>query len=82
LLLERPAQAGGGHVGRTAPLREAELVELCRGRLAQFRIPRCWLFVKSSFPLTPSGKVQKHVLRDHLVDAAAAGEDGGPGNRH
>jgi fatty-acyl-CoA synthase len=49
---------------------EADLVALCRQRLAPFKVPSRWVFVES-FPLTPSGKIQKHVLRERL-----AGEDG------
>jgi fatty-acyl-CoA synthase len=43
-----------------------ELFALCRRRLAPYKTPRHWTFV-DSFPLTPSGKVQKHVLRDRFV---------------
>jgi fatty-acyl-CoA synthase len=45
------------------------LKEFCRERIAAFKSPSEW-FVVAEFPLTPSGKVQKFVLRD----AIAAGD--------
>ena len=48
---------------------EADLVELCRRRLAPFKVPSRWVFV-DSFPLTASGKIQKHVLRERLTAQA------------
>jgi acyl-CoA synthetase (AMP-forming)/AMP-acid ligase II len=46
----------------------------CRERLAPHKTPRHWKIV-DSFPLTPSGKVQKYVLRERF--AAAAADDSG-----
>jgi fatty-acyl-CoA synthase len=43
-----------------------ELAEFCRARLAGFKTPRRWAFV-DAFPLTGSGKVRKHVLRERLI---------------
>jgi len=43
-----------------------ELTDFCRARLASFKTPRRWAFV-DAFPLTGSGKVRKHVLRERLV---------------
>jgi fatty-acyl-CoA synthase len=48
------------------PPTEDELTEFCRTRLAGFKTPRRWAFV-DEFPLTGSGKVRKHVLRERLV---------------
>jgi fatty-acyl-CoA synthase len=42
------------------------LESFARSRLAPFKVPRTWRFV-AQFPLTASGKVRKHVLRDSLV---------------
>jgi fatty-acyl-CoA synthase len=42
-----------------------ELTEFCRARLSGFKTPRRWAFV-DAFPLTGSGKVRKHVLREQL----------------
>ena len=45
---------------------EAELRAFVRERLAPQKAPRVWAFVEE-LPLTPSGKVQKFVLRDRLT---------------
>jgi fatty-acyl-CoA synthase len=45
---------------------EAELRSFVRERLAPQKAPRRWAFV-DDFPLTPSGKIQKFVLRERLV---------------
>jgi fatty-acyl-CoA synthase len=61
----RPAPSGeeGGVPGdRLAD----ELAEYCRARLAAEKIPVRWL-VTDSFPLTPSGKIRKDVLRGQLT---------------
>jgi fatty-acyl-CoA synthase len=50
-----------------------ELFGLCRRRLAPYKTPKHWVFV-DSFPLTPSGKVQKHILRDRFVAEREAAE--------
>jgi fatty-acyl-CoA synthase len=47
-------------------LDEEELVALCRQHLAPFKTPRYWVFI-DTLPLTPSGKIQKFVLREHFV---------------
>jgi fatty-acyl-CoA synthase len=46
-----------------------ELTDYCRARLAGFKTPRRWAFV-DAFPLTGSGKVRKHVLRERLLAGA------------
>jgi fatty-acyl-CoA synthase len=46
-----------------------ELFAYCRQHLSPHKTPRYWEFV-AGFPLTPSGKVQKFVLRDRVVAAA------------
>jgi acyl-CoA synthetase (AMP-forming)/AMP-acid ligase II len=48
------------------------LFAYCRERLAPFKTPRYWSIV-DAFPLTPSGKVQKYVLRERWL-AAGGGE--------
>jgi fatty-acyl-CoA synthase len=45
---------------------EEELRAYVRERLAPQKAPRKWAFV-DDFPLTPSGKVQKFVLRERLL---------------
>jgi fatty-acyl-CoA synthase len=47
-------------------LTEAELRTYCRQHLAAFKTPTSWTFV-DGFPLTASGKIRKHVLREGLA---------------
>jgi acyl-CoA synthetase (AMP-forming)/AMP-acid ligase II len=50
--------------GLTAgPALASEVLQFARGRLADFKVPRSVDFV-ASLPRTPSGKIQKHVLRE------------------
>ena len=58
----RPAEGG------TAS--EADLHAFVREHLAPFKTPRHWVFV-DSLPLTPSGKVQKFLLRDRFLEGHA-----------
>ena len=44
-----------------------EIATYCKGRIASFKIPRHVLPV-DSFPMTASGKVQKHKLRALALD--------------
>lgn len=46
---------------------ETDLRSYAEARLARYKIPTKWYFA-DSFPQTPSGKIQKLVLRDRLVD--------------
>ena len=46
---------------------EAAIIGSCRGRLASFKIPRRVLVV-AALPMTASGKVQKHLLRDLALE--------------
>ena len=57
------------------------LFAYCRERLAPHKAPRHWRVVEA-FPLTPSGKVKKYVLRDELaadLEADETGDVGGTG---
>jgi fatty-acyl-CoA synthase len=45
---------------------EEELFAYCRQHLAGYKTPRHWRFVEQ-FPQTPSGKVQKFVLREMFL---------------
>lgn len=40
-----------------------EFLEFCTGKIARFKIPKFWEFVKE-YPMTASGKVQKYKLRE------------------
>jgi fatty-acyl-CoA synthase len=48
------------------PVTQDELASYCRAHLAAHKTPQRWVFV-DTFPLTPSGKVQKFVLRQQLT---------------
>jgi fatty-acyl-CoA synthase len=48
-----------------------ELRAFCREHLAPYKIPRHWIFVES-FPQTPSGKIQKAVLRENFIQRQMA----------
>jgi fatty-acyl-CoA synthase len=52
-----------------APPVAEELRAWCKERIAAHKVPARW-FVAQAYPMTPSGKVQKFVLRDQL-DAGA-----------
>lgn len=43
-----------------------ELHTYCRAHLAPFKTPKLWFFT-DTFPLTPSGKIQKFVLRERVA---------------
>jgi len=49
-----------------------ELSAYCREHLAPHKTPRYWT-VLEEFPLTPSGKVQKFMLRERLLATQAEG---------
>ena len=54
---------------RAAPGQAPDSEELdahVRAELAAYKAPRIWVFV-DELPMTPSGKVQKFVLRDRFV---------------
>jgi acyl-CoA synthetase (AMP-forming)/AMP-acid ligase II len=52
-----------------------QLFAYCRSRLAPHKTPRHWTFL-DAFPLTPSGKVQKYVLRQRFLAQSDARADG------
>jgi fatty-acyl-CoA synthase len=45
------------------PASDAELHTYCRERLAAHKTPKLWLHI-GTFPMTPSGKIQKFALRE------------------
>jgi fatty-acyl-CoA synthase len=51
--------------GETAS--EDEVVAFCRGQIAHYKIPRHIRFV-DSFPMTVTGKVQKFIIRDRMIE--------------
>ena len=48
-----------------AEINEQELQKHCRTYLAGYKVPKTVLF-ETSLPLTPSGKVQKALLRERF----------------
>ena len=52
-----------------AQVSEAELIEFCRANLPHFKAPRSVVF--GPLPKTSTGKIQKHILRDHARSAEA-----------
>ena len=51
---------------------EDEIREFCRGRIAHFKIPRYIRFV-DEFPMTVTGKVQKFVMREQMIEELGPG---------
>jgi fatty-acyl-CoA synthase len=59
-----------------ASLGEQDVIDVCRGRIASFKIPRRVFFV-DQLPMTGSGKIQKYLLREEaervsVLDRAAS----------
>ncbi|MDX1649021.1 MAG: AMP-binding protein, partial [Myxococcota bacterium] len=50
----------------------AEIVAFCRARLAHYKCPRSVDF-SDELPRLPTGKIQRHVLRQRYLDAAPPG---------
>ncbi len=50
-----------------ATVDEDELREYCRGKIAHYKIPR-YVATCSDFPMTVTGKIQKHKLRAQAID--------------
>jgi fatty-acyl-CoA synthase len=47
------------------PIPENELIAFCRGRLADFKVPK-HIHVVESIPRTPTGKVQRRFVAEQL----------------
>jgi fatty-acyl-CoA synthase len=50
-----------------ATVDEDELREYCRGKIARYKIPR-YVASCSEFPMTVTGKIQKHALRAQAIE--------------
>jgi len=61
------------HPGETVT--EDEIRAFCEGRLAHFKIPRYIRFV-DAFPMTVTGKVQKFVMRERMIEELGLSEEG------
>jgi fatty-acyl-CoA synthase len=46
---------------------EEEILSFCKGKIANFKIPRYVIFVKE-FPMTGSGKIQKFKLKEKATE--------------
>jgi fatty-acyl-CoA synthase len=55
------------------PATQDELASYCRTHLAAHKTPRHWVFV-DAFPMTPSGKVQKFLLREQFTSGTTPAE--------
>jgi fatty-acyl-CoA synthase len=67
-----PDEKWGEQVGAVVRLREgveqpdpAELRAWCRARISAHKTPTHWFFIEA-YPMTPSGKIQKFVLREQI----------------
>jgi len=67
-----PDEKWGEQVGAVIRLREgvaqpdpAELRAWCRERISAHKTPTHWFFIEA-YPMTPSGKIQKFVLREQI----------------
>jgi fatty-acyl-CoA synthase len=50
-----------------------EIQEFCRGQIAHFKIPH-YVKIVGSFPMTVTGKVQKFVMRERMVEELGLSE--------
>ena len=59
--------------GETAT--EDDIKAYCKGQIAHYKIPRYVKFV-DGFPMTVTGKIQKFLMREQMVEELGLGEDG------
>jgi acyl-CoA synthetase (AMP-forming)/AMP-acid ligase II len=55
-----------------ADLTEEELTSYCRGNMADYKIPKQFIFV-NEVPLTPAGKIQKSLLKEQYFETKGEG---------
>ena len=55
-----------------ATIDEETLRDYCRGQIAHYKIPR-YVASCSDFPMTVTGKIQKHKLREQAIEALGLG---------
>jgi fatty-acyl-CoA synthase len=48
---------------KDARISEEDVRDYCRGQISRFKIPK-YVFFTDNYPLTPSGKIQKYLLRE------------------
>jgi fatty-acyl-CoA synthase len=60
---------------REPALTEAEVLALCRGQIAGYKVPKAVRFLsEAEFPRSTSGKVQRHILEERLRSAEGPGD--------
>lgn len=66
---ERLGEVGAAFVKLKPGLscKETDLIQFCRGQIADIKIPR-YVFFATEFPVTPQGKVQKFKLREKAIE--------------
>ena len=71
---ERLGEVGYAFVERDAgsALSEQDVIDHCRGRIADYKVPRHVTFV-SEFPRTTTGKIQRVSLTERARDSLARG---------
>jgi fatty-acyl-CoA synthase len=58
-----------------ARLTEADVLGVCRGRIAGYKMPKSVVFVGAAdLPRSTSGKIQRHLLEQRLAEQDAAGK--------
>ena len=55
---------------------EEEVRVFCKGQIAHYKIPRFVRFV-DEFPMTVTGKIQKFVMRDMMMEELPAAKKAG-----
>jgi len=54
----------------TDDIKNSDIIELCRNRIANYKLPKEVHFMKSdNMPRTHSGKIQRHILEQRLSDS-------------
>jgi fatty-acyl-CoA synthase len=52
----------------TEKIKSVDIIDLCRGRIANYKLPKEIYFVKSDeMPRSTSGKIQRHILEERLT---------------
>ena len=73
-----PRQSAPGRrpgLERVKTATEEDVRTFCRDKIAHFKIPRFVKFV-DAFPMTVTGKVQKFIMREKMIDELGLEEPG------
>ena len=63
----RRLRASADRIALPLPATDAEIREFCREQIAHYKVPRYIRFV-DDMPMTITGKVQKFVMRDQMIE--------------